>query len=98
MLYGIPFVLGLVLDYPSPFILYEFSSSLSAVNITQHLLHIVWAVQKRTHFINLQHSPWFPIGKTARDISLTFSIVYTALFSQIQEPVILYDQLLEHLF
>jgi hypothetical protein len=98
MLYGIPFVLGLFLDYSSPFIFYEFSGSLSAVNITQHLLHIVWAVQKRAHFINLQHSPWLPIGKTARDIGLTCSIVYTALLSQIQEPVILHYQLLKHLF
>jgi hypothetical protein len=29
---------------------------------------------------------------------LTFSVVYTALLSEIQEPVILDDELLEHLF
>ena len=98
MLYSVAFVLGLVVDYSSPFILYEFSSSLSAVSISQHRWRILWAIQKRAHFINLEHSPWLPIGETSRDVSLTFSVVYTALLSEIQEPVILDDELLKHLF
>lgn len=100
MLYGIIFVLGPVTDYRSPFVLYGLIVSLSAVRISQHLYRMVnvLLVQKRAHFINLQHSPWLPIGKTSRNISLTFSIIYTPLFSEIQKPVILHNELLKHLF
>lgn len=100
MLYGILFVLGLVTDYSSPFVLYRFIVSRSTVRISQHLYWIVdvLLVQERAHFIDLQHSPWLPIGETSRYISLTFSIVYASLFSEVQKPVILHNELLKHLF